>query len=118
MPMLVALLAFFLWLVALGLLVRPFGVQLPLGPFSFGKGSALQALTFSQYVLVCGILGFGCGMLIVTTVSNYVEWKYFHGSSVSLTSSGLLRAFVEYPLVSGVLFGLISWNTRTGRSTK
>ena len=118
-PMLVALPAFFLWLVVVALLVRPFGMQLPLGPFSFGKRTcALQALTFSQYVLVCGVLGFGCGMLIVTTVSNYVEWKYFHGSSVSLTTSGLLRALVTYPLVAGVLFGLISWNTRSGRRTE
>src|SRR5262249_6061834 len=114
--MLVALPAFFLWLVVLALIVRPFGVQLPLGPFSFGKRAcALQALTFSQYVLVCGILGFGCGMLIITSVSHYVEWKYFHGSSVGLTTSGLIRAFIEYPLVSGVLFGLI---TGSGKSTK
>src|SRR5262245_18580793 len=116
--MLVALPAFFLWLVVRALLVRPFGVQLPLGPFSLGKRRcALQALTFSQFVLVAGILGFGCGMLIVTSASNYVEWKYFHGSSESLTTSGLLRAFVTYPFVSGVLFGLISWNTRSGKST-
>jgi len=118
-PVLVALLAFFLWLVVVALLVRPFGVQLPLGPFRFGnRARALQALTFSQYLLVCGVLCFGCGMLIVTTLSNYLEWKYFHGSSAGLTTSGLLRAFVTYPLMAGVLFGLISWNTRSGKSTK
>ena len=48
-PMLVALLAFFLWLVVVALRVRPYGVQLPLGPFRFGKRArAMQALTFSQ----------------------------------------------------------------------
>jgi hypothetical protein len=107
-PMLVALLAFFLWLVVVALLVRPFGVQLPLGPFG-NRARALQALTFSQYLFVCGVLCFGCGMLIVTTLSNYLEWKYFHGPSVGLTTSGLLRAFLTYPLIAGFLFGLISW---------
>jgi hypothetical protein len=114
-PMLVALLAFFLWLVVVALLVRPFGVQLPLGPFRFDKRArALQAPTFSQYLFVCGVLCFGCGMLIVTTLSKYLEWKYFHGSSVGLVAS-LLPAFVEYPLMAGVLFGLISWNIRSGQ---
>lgn len=114
--MLVVLLAFFLWLVVVALLVRPFGVQLPLGPFR--RARALQALTFSQYLFVCGVLCFGCGMLIVTTLSNYLEWKYFHGSSAGLTTSGLLLAFVTYPLMAGVLFGLVSWNIRSGKSTK
>jgi hypothetical protein len=55
-PMLVALLVFFLWLVVVVVLVRPFAVQLPLGPFSFGKRtSAFQALTPFQYVLICGV---------------------------------------------------------------
>jgi hypothetical protein len=90
-PMLVALLAFFLWLVIVVLLVRPYGVQFPLGPFRFGKRArAMQALTFSQYLFVSGVLCFGCGMLIVTTPSNYLEWKYFHGSSAGLAASGLL----------------------------
>jgi hypothetical protein len=72
--------------------VRPFGVQLPLEPFRFGKRArALQALPFSQYLFVCGVLCFGCGMLTVTTLSNYLEWKYFHGASAGLAVSRLLR---------------------------
>jgi hypothetical protein len=115
--MLVAMPVFFLWLVVVALLVRPFGLQLP--PFGFGKRTrAVQALTFVQHVLVHGVLGFGCGMLIFRTVSDYVEWKYFHGSSATLTTTGLLHALLAYPLVGGVLFGLISWNTRAGESAK
>ena len=53
-------------------------------------------------------------MFIVTTLSRYVEWKYFHGSSDSLTTDNLLGQFVTEPLMAGVLFGLISWN---GKST-
>ena len=104
-PMLVALLAFFPWLVVVALLVRPFGVQLPLGPFRFGnRARGLQALTFSQYLFVCGVLCFGCGMLIVTALSNYLQRKYFHGSSAGLTTSGLLRDFVTYPHDGGSIW--------------
>jgi hypothetical protein len=118
--MLVAMPVFFLWLVVVALLVRPFGVQLPpFGPFGLGKRTrAVQALTFVQHVFVHGVLGFGCGMLIFRTVSDYVEWKYFHGSSATLTTTGLLHALFAYPLMGGVLFGLISWNTRAGETTK
>jgi len=111
--MLVALPVFLLWLALVSLLVRPFGVRLPLAPLSFVKlRSAFQSLTFSQYLIVHGILCFGCGMLIMTTLSRYLEWKYWHGSP--LTSENLLRAALEYPLLSGVLFGLISWATKSG----
>jgi hypothetical protein len=111
--MLVALPVLFLWLALVSLLVRPFGVRLPLAPLSFAKRrSAFQSLTFYQYLMVYGILCFGCGMLIMTTLSRYLEWKYWHGSP--LTSENFLRASLEYPLLAGVLFGLISWSTKSG----
>jgi len=114
---LVALPVFFLWLVVVSLLVRLFGVRLPLAPFSFAKRrSAFQTLTFPQYVMIYGVLGFGCGMLIVMTVSRYLEWKYWHGPT--LTADKLLRDVWQYPLLGGVLFGLISWGTRSGKSAK
>jgi len=106
---------FFLWLVIVSLLVRPFGVRLPLAPFSFEKRSrALEALTFSQYLLVCGVLWFGCGTLIATTFSDYLEWKYWHGSPLSLTYKFFHDA-VFSTLFGGVLFGLMSWSTRSGK---
>jgi hypothetical protein len=107
---------FFLWLTVVTLLVRPFGVRLPLAPHSFAKRkTALQALSFTECVIICGVLYFGCGMFIVTTLSRYIEWKYFHGSSDSLSTDSLLREIVTY-LIGGLLFGLISWNGRS--STK
>jgi hypothetical protein len=59
---------------------------------------------------------FGCGMLIVTTFSRYIEWKYWHGSSV--TTDSLLRDAFQYPLLSGVLFGVVGWLTRGGNSAE
>jgi len=45
-------------------------------------------------------------MLVVTTLSRYLEWKYWHGSS--LTSEHLFRDGLQY-LLSGVIFGVISY---------
>ena len=115
--MFIALPVVFLRLVVVALIVRPFGILLPLGPFNFGKRrSAFRDLTFPQYVFVCGVLCFGCGMLIVITLSRYLGWKYFHGSSASLSTSEFLRNFVTYPLIAGVLYGLISYAT-AGKKT-
>ena len=115
--MLVALPVFFLWLVVVALVVRPFAIWLPLVPFSLTeRRSAFRDLTFAQYVFVCGVLCFGCGLLIITTLSRYLEWKYFHGSSASLSANELLRDFVTYPLMAGVLYGVISYGT-TGKKT-
>jgi hypothetical protein len=109
--MLVAVPVLFLWLTVVALVVRPFGVRLRLGPFSFrGRKSAFQTLTFSQFVLICGVLHFGCGLLITTIVSRYLEWKYFNGSSGGFVTGELLRDFVTQPLIAGVLFGLVAWN--------
>ena len=106
--MLLALPLFLLWLTVVSLLVRPFGVRLPLTAFRWSRHrSAFQALSFSQYVMVGGILYFGCGMLIVNTLNRYLEWKYWHGPSV--TSENLLRDALTYPLLSGVLLGVISY---------
>jgi len=109
-----ALPVLFLWMTLVSLLVRPFGVRLPLSPFSFAeRKTAFRVLTFSEYLIIGGILYFGCGMFVVTTLSRYLEWKYFHGSIDSLTTGRLLRGFVSYPLIGGLLFGLISWNGRS-----
>jgi hypothetical protein len=112
--MLVDLPAFFVWLAVVSLLVRPFGVRLPLRPLSFAKlRSAVQTFTFSQYVVVVGILYFGCGMLIATTLSRYLEWKYWHGSSFTIEQ--FVRDFFQHVALGGVFFGVIS---SLGRSDK
>jgi hypothetical protein len=97
---LIALPVVLLWLTVVSVLVRPFGVRLPLTPFSWDKQrSAFQSLTFSQYVIVGGVLYFGCGMWIVTTLWRYLEWKYWHGPSIS--TENFLRDAMQYPLLSG-----------------
>ena len=108
MDMLLAVPVLFLWLALVSLLVRPFGIQFPLTPFSAAKRrSAFQGLNFSQFMIVGGILNFGCGMWIVTTLWRYLEWKYWHGSSI--TTENVVRDALRYPLLSGVLFGVVGW---------
>ncbi len=113
---LLALPVIFLWLAIVSILVRPFGIRLPLASFGAKRTTAYLAFTFPQYLIVGGVLSFGCGMLIVTTFSRYIEWKYWHGSS--LTTEKLLRDAFQYPLLSGVLFGVVGWFTRGGNSAK
>ena len=104
---LIALPVFLLWLTVVSVLVRPFGIQLPLTPVSWAKRrSAFQALTFSQYLMVGGVLYFGCGILIMTVLSRYLEWRYWHGAQ--LTSDNVVPDVLQ-SLLTGVLFGLISW---------
>lgn len=100
-----ALVLLLFWLTVVSVLVRPFGVRLPLAPFA-KRRSAFQALTFSQYLMIGGVMYFGCGMLIMTILSRYLEWKYWHGAE--LTSDNVVRDVLQ-SMLSGVLFGLISW---------
>lgn len=53
------------------------------------------------------------GVLIVTSVSRYLEWKYWHCSW--FTADNLWRDFLEFPILSGILYGVISGHTRSGR---
>ena len=104
---LIALPVFLLWLTVVSVLLRPFGIQLPLTPFSLAsRRSALQALTFPQYLMVSGVLYFGCGMLIWSTLSRYLEWRYWHGPP--LTGEHFVRGVVSC-LFGGVFFGFVSW---------
>jgi len=110
---LIAVPVLLLWLTIVSILVRPFGVRLPLGPFTFAKHrSAFRALTFTQYLMICGVLYCGCGMLVVTTLTRYLGWRYWHGPA--LTSDTLIRDVLQYPLLSGVLFGLVFYFTTSG----
>jgi hypothetical protein len=108
-PMLVSLPVLVLWFLAVPLIVRPFGVRLPWGRFGFReRDGSLQRLTSTQYVWIVGVLYWGFGMLIVTTLGDYIDWKYWNGSSHDLSTGRLLFHAVLWPL-SGLLFGWLSW---------
>ena len=97
------------WLTVVSGIARVFGIRIPLVPFSPERKSALQSLTFSQHLALQGVLGFGCGMLIVTTLSNYVELKYWHGPSSFLSPPQLIESTFTWVFLAGVSFGLMTW---------
>jgi hypothetical protein len=111
---LVALPVFLLWFAVVALLLRAFGVRLPFRGLR-GRNGASQSLTFSQHMWLIGVLYWGCGMWIVTTLDDYLDWKYWNGSAHDLSAGKLLFHAVLWPL-GGLLFGWMSWNTRAAKA--
>jgi hypothetical protein len=72
--MAVALPVFLLWYAVVALIGRAFGVRLPFRSLRQRNGTS-QNLTFSQHMWLKGVLGWGCGMWIVTTFCDYLDWK-------------------------------------------
>jgi len=95
--------------VVVALLVRPFGVRLPLNPLSFRKRrSAFQSLTPSQHMWIFGVLQWGCSMFIYTTLWDYLDWKYLNGPLHDLTAGWISgRAILWFTL--GLIMGGVTW---------
>ncbi len=108
----VALPVFLLWFAVVTLIGRAFGVRLPFRGLWQRNGTS-QSLTFLQHMWFKGVLGWGCGMWIVTTFDDYLGWKYWSGSAHDLSAEELLIHAVLWP-VAGLLFGWMTWNARTG----
>ena len=110
--MVVALPVLLLWVAVVTLIGRAFGVRLPFRRLRQRNDTA-QSLTFSQHMWLMGVLGWGCGMWIVTTFDDYLDWKYWSGSAHDLSAGKLFFHAVLWPL-AGLLFGWMTWNARTG----
>jgi hypothetical protein len=107
----VALPVFLLWFAVVTLIGRAFGVRLLFRSLRQRNG-ILQSLTFSQHIWLKGVIGWGCGMWIVTTFYDYLDWKYWSGSAHGLSAGKLLSHAVLWPL-AGLVFGWMTWNART-----
>jgi hypothetical protein len=99
----VALPVLLLWFVVVALIARAFGVRLPFPSLRGRKGTS-QSLTFSKHMLFIGVLYWGCGMWILTTLHDYLEWKYLNGPVHDFSAGRLLFHSVVWPL-GGLLFG-------------
>lgn len=104
----VALPLLLLWYAVVALLLRAFGFRQPFRRMS-------QNLTFSQYMWLIGVVYWGGGMLIMTTLDDYLDWKYWNGSARNLSAGRLVFHAVLWPL-AGLLFGWMTWNTRAGKT--
>jgi hypothetical protein len=113
--MIVAVPVALLWFAMIMLLGRAFGVQLPFRILR-QRNAVSRRLTFAQYIWLIGVLGWGCGMWIATTLDDYLDWKYWGGSAHNLSAGNLLIHAVLWPL-AGLLFGWMGWNGRTGTAS-
>jgi hypothetical protein len=105
-PLLAGLVAVLVWQIVATLLMRLFGVQLPLRLFSRERKRAVQLLTFSESVWY-GVLFSGCGIWIGMTLAEYLLWKYFNGSSRDL--SVRIRVYAVVWPAYGLFVGLGHW---------
>jgi hypothetical protein len=107
----VALPVFLLWYALVTLIGRSFGVRL-FRSLRQHNGTS-QRLTFLQHMWWKGVLVWGCGMWIITTFYDYLDWKYWSGSAYHFSAGNLLSHAVLWPL-GGLLFGWMTWNAGTG----
>ena len=96
--MLASLVVFLLWLLVVCLIVRPFGIHLPL---RFYRKISTSNLTEGQHILVIGVLFWGCGMVIVTTLLKYFDRRLSLGPGILLRSA-------LFPAM-GALYGWLTW---------
>jgi len=104
-----------LWFGVVALIGRAFGIRFPFGTWRQRNGT-LQSLTFSQHMWLKGVLGWGCGVWIATTLDDYLAWKYWSGSAYHFSAGYLLSHAVLWPL-AGLLFGWMTWNAGTGTAS-
>src|SRR5271165_1815660 len=101
--------AFTVWYAVVALLVRPFGIRVPLLIWRKGYKKAVGHLSRFQYTVFAGVLGFGVGTQLLYTLMRYLESSRFGPEVPFHESLGLFAArMICCMLASGLLFWL-SW---------
>ena len=105
----VVLVAVLLWRLIVTMLMRLFGIHLPLQPFGRDRKRASQLLTFSQSVSE-GVLVLGCGLFIAMTLFEYFAWKYWNAPARDFSLRIRVYAIVwpAYGLLMGRSEGVIT----------
>jgi len=94
-----------LWFWIVSFAVRPFGLHLPLRSSPTRK----RNLNRFQHILVLGVLIWGLGCALITTLWEYLDWRYWNGPSSNL-SVGRVLFHALFWLAGGVYFGWMTWN--------
>jgi hypothetical protein len=110
----VAFLAILLWQLVATLLMRVFGIRLPLRPFGKDRKRASQLLTLSQCVWE-GVLVYGCGMFISLTLFDYLGCRYGNAPCRDLSLNIRVYA-VLWPVVGLFLGAMHGSENRTRRA--
>jgi hypothetical protein len=102
--------AAFIWIMAIGLILRRFGVsgiRLP-AKINFFRplealDAALKGSSPEKYILISGFLAFACPLLVCFTVYDYISNRYVWHSTYSLHS--FVGSAVIFTIL-GVVVGL------------
>ena len=101
--------AFTVWFAAAALLVRPFGIRVPLLIWRKDYKKVVGCLSRFQYSAFVGGLGFGVGTQLLYTLMRYLESSRFGPEVPFHESLGMLAGrMIAFMLASALLFWL-SW---------
>jgi hypothetical protein len=97
------------WYAVAALLVRPFGIKVPLLVWSKDYKKAVQTLTRVQYSVFGGVICFGAGSQLFIALARYVEFcfKLDHGSPETLGE--FLGSMIWFMLWGGISWGWLMW---------
>lgn len=101
------------WYFILGLFVRPFGIRVGVyWPTRNGRERMVAeraALTRPQYVIVYGVLGWGFGVALLLSATNYIAYRL--GIQNADTLKDVTGRFIAFAL-GGIGFGWFIWAHR------
>jgi hypothetical protein len=101
------------WFALVALMVRPWGIRLPILWWHTPESgtAALPALGRWQYVIVEGVLKWGLGSWLLLSSANYIAC-HFEYHSASCETVGVLCFSLAGSMFMGLLVGLGWWARR------
>jgi hypothetical protein len=96
------------WDAIVALLVRPFGIRVPLLIWRKDYKEAIRRMSRGQYILVVGVLGWGIGVQLLITATRYAEFRFKLFDPVPETLGDFVVELIGFMLV-GIFFGWMMW---------
>ena len=104
---------FAVWDSIISLFVRPLGIRAGVHwPTRSGRDKMMTeraALTRHQYVILYGLLGWGFGVALLLSATNYIAYRL--GIQNADTLKDVAGRFIAFPL-GGIGFGWFTWEHR------
>jgi hypothetical protein len=99
------------WFALVALIVRPFGIRLPIWWWHRPESAAaaVRALNRWQYVLVEGVLKYGVGSWLFFSTANYIDYRFEYRYVFGEMTIGLFFFSLAATIVMGMLVGLADW---------
>ncbi len=98
------------WYAVCALLVRPFGIRVPVIIWKKDYGKAVRNLSRLQYAVLLGVLTFGVGTPLGLALFQYIEHLLGLGDPVFPESLGELAVrTIWFMLWGGFMWGVVVW---------